>query len=409
REVLVMETPPRAGDLLGRDVDGALAGEGGGRHRRLRQNRRHDRRLGHHRQREAAGEAHADRAHAPAAAFAMRLARQRAQPVDDGARSAAGPDIELAADADGLDHRGHRVAACHRTAGLAEQARAEHRHAGGRDAVGEADHQRVQPGDFMDDDDGGALAAAVDFARPASVVELERGVVLQSGRIVHCPSFPMPLPFREIRGHEMTWASLSAFAVAMTALCVVPGPAVLLVVSQALSHGSAKAVWSILGVTAAGTAWFVLSATGLGAVLRASYELFFAIKWVGVVYLLWLGISAFRRTSKLASVKPDPGSGRPMRLFANGFVLQMANPNVLLFFTAFLPQFIAPKAPLVPQLAVLAVVTAIIELVVQLAYAFLAGRFRELLAAPRFTKLTERIAGSLLIAAGLGMAALRRG
>jgi len=207
----------------------------------------------------------------------------------------------------------------------------------------------------------------------------------------------------------MTWASLSAFAVAMTALCVVPGPAVLLVVSQALSHGSAKAVWSILGVTAAGTAWFVLSATGLGAVLRASYELFFAIKWVGVVYLLWLGISAFRRTSKLASVKPDPGSGRPMRLFANGFVLQMANPNVLLFFTAFLPQFIAPKAPLVPQLAVLAVVTAIIELVVQLAYAFLAGRFRELLAAPRFTKLTERIAGSLLIAAGLGMAALRRG
>lgn len=207
----------------------------------------------------------------------------------------------------------------------------------------------------------------------------------------------------------MTWASLSAFTVAMTALCVVPGPAVLLVVSQALSHGSAKATWSILGITAAGTMWFVLSATGIGAVLTASYALFFAIKWIGVVYLLWLGLSAFWRTSKLAAVKPDAGSGKPVRLFVGGFILQMANPNVMLFFAAFLPQFIAPKAPLVPQLAILALVTAVIELVVQLAYAFLVGSFRNVLTAPRFAKWTERIAGSLLIVAGLGMAALRRG
>jgi len=202
----------------------------------------------------------------------------------------------------------------------------------------------------------------------------------------------------------MSWASLGAFTVAMTALCVVPGPAVLLVVSQALSHGSAKATWSILGITAAGTAWFVLSATGIGAALTASTELFFAIKWVGVVYLLWLGASAFWRTSMLAAVRPDAGSGQPARLFWGGFVLQMANPNVLLFFTAFLPQFIAPKAPLVPQLAVLAVVTAVIELFVQLGYAFLAGRFRLVLAAPRFAQWTERVAGGIMIAAGLAMA-----
>ncbi|MBV9993247.1 MAG: LysE family translocator [Alphaproteobacteria bacterium] len=207
----------------------------------------------------------------------------------------------------------------------------------------------------------------------------------------------------------MTWASLSAFAVAMTALCVVPGPAVLLVVSQALSHGSAKAVWSILGVTAAGTMWFALSATGIGAVLTASYTLFSAVKWIGVAYLLWLGASAFRRTSKLGSVTPDAGSARASRLFWGGFVLQMANPNVLLFFAAFLPQFIALKAPLVPQLAILAAVTAVIEIVVQLGYALLAGRFRAVLAAPRFAKWTERVAGSFLIAAGLSMAALKKG
>jgi homoserine/homoserine lactone efflux protein len=206
----------------------------------------------------------------------------------------------------------------------------------------------------------------------------------------------------------MTWASFGAFVVAMTALCVVPGPAVMLVLSQALRHGAAKAVWSILGITAAGTAWFVMSATGIGAILLASYELFFAIKWIGVAYLFWLGVATFFRSSGFALPGPASSSDDPARLFWGGFVLQMANPNVLLFFTAFLPQFIAPKQPLLPQIAILALATAIIELAVQLAYAFLAGRLRDVLAAPRFARLTDRVAGSLLIVAGLGMAAIRR-
>ena len=206
----------------------------------------------------------------------------------------------------------------------------------------------------------------------------------------------------------MTWASFSAFAVAMTALCVVPGPAVLLVLSQSLSHGWAKAVWSILGITAAGTAWFMLSATGIGALLTASWRLFFAIKWIGVAYLIWLGIATFLRTSKLAALKPATGSARAGRLFAGGFVLQMANPNVLLFFTAFLPQFIDPHGALLPQIAILAAATAVIEFVVQLIYAALADRFRQLATAPRFARITDRIAGSLLIVAGLGMAAMRK-
>ncbi len=206
----------------------------------------------------------------------------------------------------------------------------------------------------------------------------------------------------------MTWASWGAFVVAMTALCVVPGPAVLLVLSQALSHGTAKAVWSILGIVVAGTAWFVLSATGIGAVLTTSYELFFAIKWIGVAYLIWLGLSTFFRTSKLAMLKPAAGTADARRLFAGGFVLQMANPNVLLFFTAFLPQFIDPHAALWPQIAVLALTTAVIELVVQLVYAALAGRFRLMATASRFAVITDRVAGVLLVAAGLGMAAIRR-
>lgn len=207
----------------------------------------------------------------------------------------------------------------------------------------------------------------------------------------------------------MTWASWSAFVVAMTALCVVPGPAVLLVLSQALSHGTARSLWSILGIVAAGTAWFVLSATGIGAVLTASYRLFFAIKWIGVAYLIWLGMATFLRTSKLAALRPATGEPSARRMFAGAFVMQMANPNIALFFTAFLPQFIAPRAPLLPQIAILALTTAVIELVVQFVYAALAGRLRDMMTAPRFARVTGRVAGSLLIVAGLGMAAIKKG
>ncbi|HWA89669.1 MAG TPA: LysE family translocator [Rhizomicrobium sp.] len=211
----------------------------------------------------------------------------------------------------------------------------------------------------------------------------------------------------------MTWASFGAFAVATIALCVVPGPAVMLVLSQALSHGPAKAVWSILGITAAGVVWFALSATGIGAILVASYDLFFAIKWIGVVYLVWLGVGTLLRSSGFRSAGfalpgPATGSAEPARLFWGGFVLQMANPNVLLFFTAFLPQFIAPRAPLLPQIVILAAATAVVELVVQLGYAYLAGRFKDLLAASRFARIADRVAGSLLILAGIATAAIRR-
>ena len=209
----------------------------------------------------------------------------------------------------------------------------------------------------------------------------------------------------------MTWASFGAFAVAMTALCVVPGPAVMLVLSQALGHGAARAVWSILGITAAGIVWCAMSATGIGAVLVASYDLFLAIKWIGVAYLVWLGVSTFFRgagETGLAGRLPAARDASPARMFWGGFVLQMSNPSVLMFFTAFLPQFIAPHAPLLPQLAVLGLTTAVIEIAVQLCYAHLAGRFKALLAAPRFARLTDRVAGTLLIGAGIGMAALRR-
>jgi threonine/homoserine/homoserine lactone efflux protein len=206
----------------------------------------------------------------------------------------------------------------------------------------------------------------------------------------------------------MTWQVWSAFVLVETALCLTPGPAVLLVLSQALTHGALKAVNSIAGILAANTFYFVLSATGIGALLLASYDLFFAIKWLGAAYLVWLGISAFLGKSKALSVRRGETAAGNSRLFLNGLVLQLSNPKALVFFTALLPQFINPHAAIAPQVAILALTSVVIEFLVQMIYAVLAGRASRFISEPRFARFTNRVAGTLLIGAGVGMAAIRR-
>jgi len=207
----------------------------------------------------------------------------------------------------------------------------------------------------------------------------------------------------------VTWQVWSAFFVIETVLCITPGPAVLFVLSQALTRGVGKTIWSIGGILASNTTYFILSATGVGAILLASYDLFFAIKWIGAAYLVWLGVGAFLGKSKTLSIRRADASpvSRP-RLFLNGFVLQMSNPKALIFFTAFVPQFLNPHAAIVPQVAILAVTSVCIEFAVQLIYATLADRVSHLASQPRFARITDRVAGTLLIGAGIGMAAIRR-
>ena len=199
------------------------------------------------------------------------------------------------------------------------------------------------------------------------------------------------------------------FAVTEAALCLTPGPAVLLVLSQALTRGTRASLWSNAGILAGNAFYFVLSATGLGAVVLASYDVFFAIKWLGAAYLVWLGVSAFFGRSATLSVPLDaePDRGR-VRMLADGFVLQVANPKALLFFTALLPQFIDPVASVAGQIAALAVTSGVIEFCVLAGYGTLAGRLTERAIERRFATLTNRIAGSLLVTAGVGVAAIRR-
>lgn len=193
-----------------------------------------------------------------------------------------------------------------------------------------------------------------------------------------------------------------AFCVTEAVLCFTPGPAVLLVVSVALARGAGGGMRAGLGILAANTLYFVLSALGIGAAIVASHELFTVIQWAGAAYLIYLGVRMIfpRRADGPASAEPRLLQGRGFR---RGFIVQSANPKTLVFFTALLPQFLDPSGALVFQVAVLGVSSVVIELLALAVYALAASRARAL-AGGAWVARIERVGGGFLVAAGLRLA-----
>jgi homoserine/homoserine lactone efflux protein len=201
----------------------------------------------------------------------------------------------------------------------------------------------------------------------------------------------------------MTIEAWALFCLTELVLCLNPGPSALVVMSQSLTRGASAGIRATTGVLAANAIYFALSASGLLALNALSATAFSIIKWGGAAYLIWLGVTMILR-SLGSSASPRSlgprGEGRP---FLRGFVAQGANPNLLVYFTAILPQFIDVAHPVAPQVALLACSSFVIEFSVLSAYSGLTGRAGEA-AAPRLRVHLERIAGGLLIGAAAGLA-----
>lgn len=194
-----------------------------------------------------------------------------------------------------------------------------------------------------------------------------------------------------------------AFCVTETVLCFTPGPAVLLVVSVALGRGLRPGLGASLGILTANALYFAVSATGVAAALVASRELFLVLKWSGAAYLIWLGLRmAFSGRRRQADAQPVVLA----RSFVRGFVVQGANPKVLVFFMALLPQFIDPAGSVPTQVFVLGASSVVIEFVALSVYALGAVRARHVSGA-RVASTLERVGGGLLVAAGARLAVVR--
>jgi threonine/homoserine/homoserine lactone efflux protein len=200
----------------------------------------------------------------------------------------------------------------------------------------------------------------------------------------------------------MSWLTWGLFVVMDLALCLTPGPAVLFVLSQGLRHGGRRSLWANLGILSSNTFYFLLSATGLAAVLVASHQVFTLVKWCGAAYLIYLGVRLLLAPGQSAADFPA-GTRSGWHVLRQGFVLQAANPKALLFFVALLPQFIDPSGSVGLQVGILAVTSIAIEFVVLAGYGLAAGRLAGWARRPGVVRVTDRVAGSLLVGAGVSL------
>lgn len=173
-----------------------------------------------------------------------------------------------------------------------------------------------------------------------------------------------------------TVQTLLMFATAALALAVIPGPTMLLALSNGMGGGLRRAAWGIGGGTLGSALVIAVVAVGLGSLLLASAWLFDAVRTVGVLYLLWLAVQLWRSPvadvqATLAQVPGREVQGRAA--FTRSLTVALSNPKALLFFAAFLPQFVDPAQALAPQYALLGALFVAIDAVVMVAYA-LAGR-----------------------------------
>ena len=193
-----------------------------------------------------------------------------------------------------------------------------------------------------------------------------------------------------------------AFLLASILFIQVPGPSLLFTIGRALTVGRRQALLSVVGNALGVTTQALLAAAGLGAVVSASATAYTAVKTVGAVYVIWLGVQAIRRRaeSRLALTTPVPvHRGRALRI---GFVVGITNPKTLLFFVAFLPQFVRPDAgPVAFPLALLGLVFGVLAVCSDTVWALLAARARQWFARdPRRLDTLGATGGVLMV--GLG-------
>lgn len=199
-----------------------------------------------------------------------------------------------------------------------------------------------------------------------------------------------------------------AFALASAALLAIPGPTIMLVVSYALGNGSKSGLATVPGVALGDFTAMTVSLLGAGAVLAASATLFTTLKFAGAAYLIWLGIGLWRAKPDLGGpVRASDKAGRK-RMFWNAYIVTTLNPKGIIFFIAFLPLFVEPSHPTLPQFAILEVTFIILGTANAVLWALFGGQLHVHFRKPSTLRLINRIGGSFLIGAGALAAAARR-
>ena len=198
------------------------------------------------------------------------------------------------------------------------------------------------------------------------------------------------------------------YLLATTVLILMPGPIVTLVVANSLSHGARTGLRTVAGASSGNALLVAAGALGLTTLLAVASDIFVWVRWIGVVYLVWLGLNEWRRACRAGKVEATPPDSDPKGVFWHGILVAITNPKTILFYAAFFPQFLDPTLAAGPQLLAMSIAFVVIATTLDGMYALLAGRLRRRLMDPKRARIRHGITGTLLIGTGIGLALARR-
>jgi len=203
-----------------------------------------------------------------------------------------------------------------------------------------------------------------------------------------------------------TWL---AFFLASWIISLSPGAGAIASMSSGLQYGFLRGYWNAIGLQIGLAMQIAVVAGGLGAILAASSTAFYAIKWFGVAYLVYLAIKQWRALpmdmTDDAAVRPI---GKPMAMMFRGFLVNASNPKALVFMLAVLPQFVNPQAPLLIQYLILGATMISVDMIVMAGYTGLASKVLRLLRTPTQQKRVNRTFAGLFVGAAGFLASLHR-
>ncbi len=199
----------------------------------------------------------------------------------------------------------------------------------------------------------------------------------------------------------MTLETWLGFCAAATALAILPGPTVTVIIANSLKYGTRAGLLNVAGTQAGVAIWLAIAVAGLGAAIQMMGVWFDLLRWAGAAYLIWLGIKLIRSKGDLAGAvdRARPGGS----FFLQGFIVIMSNPKMLVLFGALIPPFISPDGDYGHQLLVLGLTFAGIALVGDSCYALVAGQTGQWLSRSR-VRAIEVASGLCLTAGGIWLA-----
>ncbi len=197
-----------------------------------------------------------------------------------------------------------------------------------------------------------------------------------------------------------------SFIAASMILCFSPGPTVFLVMGQALEHGKKSVTPLVAGTLSGDVIAMSFSFVGMGALLATSATLFSVLKWAGALYLIYLGIKAFR--TKVSVTEVAPKQMQKGSVYFNALVVTAFNPKGIIFFMAFFPLFINANTPVLSQMLIMAVTFLGVSTASVSFYATFSGMLRSKVSSVKFQNGFNKVSGGMLIGAGAITATIQK-